>query len=214
MARNVNQAAIDLIKEFEGFRANAYRDSVGVWTIGYGHTSRAGEPKVKPGMRITRAEGERILKKDVAMFAADVERALGNDADKLNDNQFGAIVSFAYNVGIGNLKKSSVLKAIRRGDLDAVPAKLKLWNKAGGKVLKGLVRRRKAEGELFMRPATVERPAATDSGQPPAVHEKEESGAGGRKKVFAAIIAAAAAAAAALWNEVRDLLSWVANLFG
>lgn len=210
MARNVNQAAIDLIKEFEGFRANAYHDAVGVWTIGYGHTSRAGEPKVKPGMRITRAEGERILKKDVAKFAAGVERVLGDDADKLNDNQFGAIVSFAYNVGIGNLKRSSVLKAIRRGDLDAVPAKLKLWNKAGGKVLNGLVRRRKAEGELFIRPVkskqvVVEPP---ESAPEPSTAPPAKRGVSGPVAIISALLAAAVASAAAFFDRIMQFLGF------
>ena len=208
MARKVNQATIDLIKEFEGFRANAYRDAVGVWTIGYGHTSRAGDPKVKPGMRITRAEGERILKKDVAKFAADVERVLGDDADKLNDNQFGAIVSFAYNVGIGNLKRSSVLKAIRRGDLDAVPAKLKLWNKAGGKVLKGLVRRRKAEGELFMRPVDSNPVVAElhESAPEPSTAPPAKRGVSWPVAIISALLAAAAASAAAFFDRIMQFL--------
>ena len=210
MARNVNQAAIDLIKEFEGFRANAYRDAVGVWTIGYGHTSRAGDPKVKPGMRITRAEGEHILKKDVAKFAAGVERVLGDDADKLNDNQFGAIVSFAYNVGIGNLKRSSVLKAIRRGDLDAVPSKLKLWNKAGGKVLKGLVRRRKAEGELFMRPVDS-KPVVVEpheSAPEPSAAPPAKRGVSGPVAIISALLAAATASAAAFFDRIMQFLGF------
>ena len=163
MTRQINQATIDLIKEFEGFRARAYKDSVGVWTIGYGHTSRAGPPAVRPGMRITRAEGERILRRDVEKFAAGVEKALGPHAAKLNDNQFGALVSFAYNVGLGALRRSSVLKAVKAGRLDDVPGKLMLWVKAGGRRLPGLVRRRKAEGELFMTPPRT-RPKPT---QPP-----------------------------------------------
>lgn len=165
MPRRINQATIDLIKEFEGFRARAYRDAVGVWTIGYGHTSLAGPPAVRPGMRITRKEGERILRRDVERFAAGVVEALGPHAAKLNDNQFGALVSFSYNVGLGALRRSSVLKAVKAGRLDDVPGKLMLWTKAGGRRLKGLVRRRRAEGRLFVTPPNK-------SGPPVAVAAK------------------------------------------
>ena len=167
MTRRINQAALELIKQFEGFRSRAYRDSVGVWTIGYGHTSRAGPPAVRPGMRITREEGERILRRDVEKFAAGVEKALGRHAARLNDNQFGALVSFAYNVGVGALKRSSVLKAVKAGRLDDVPGKLMLWTRAGGRRLKGLVRRRKAEGELFMTPVKAPPRTRPKPTQPP-----------------------------------------------
>ena len=137
---------IKLLKSFEGWRAKAYRDSVGVLTIGYGHTSMAGPPTVKPDMTITKEEGEAILKRDLRVY----EKAV-NDAVRveLSQEQFDALVSFCYNVGGGNFRKSSVLRCVNRRDFDSVPAKLMLWNKAGGKVLRGLTRRRAAEGELF-----------------------------------------------------------------
>lgn len=142
----VTDEGLALIKEFEGFRAKAYRDAVGVWTIGYGHTSAAGEPVVKPGMVITKEEGTRILRRDVEMFAAGVRKAV---KVRLNDNQFSALVSFAYNVGLGAFRTSSVLKAVNAKDFGRVPVRLNLWVKAGGKTLPGLVRRRAAEGALF-----------------------------------------------------------------
>jgi lysozyme len=135
-----------LIKRWEGFRAEAYRDAVGVWTIGYGHTSMAGAPEVKPGMRITPDEGEAILRRDVDVFARGVRAALRVD---LSEAQFSALVSFAYNVGLGNLRSSSVLAAVNRSDFAAVPRRLQLWTKAGGRVLPGLVRRRADEAALF-----------------------------------------------------------------
>jgi GH24 family phage-related lysozyme (muramidase) len=135
-----------LIKEFEGFRARAYRDAVGVWTIGYGHTSMAGAPEVLPGMEITLEEGEAILARDVEQFARGVREVV---KVPLNDEQFSALVSFAYNVGLGNFRKSSVLAAVNRQEFSAVPRRLQLWTKAGGRVLPGLVRRRAAEAALF-----------------------------------------------------------------
>jgi lysozyme len=142
----VNENGLALIRKFEGFRARAYRDAVGVWTIGYGHTSSAGPPQVKAGLVVTRDKAAQILAKDVAMFATGVA---GLVTAELNDNQFSALVSFAYNVGLGNLRKSSVLSAVNREDFDAVPRRLALWNRAGGRVLPGLVRRRAAEAALF-----------------------------------------------------------------
>jgi lysozyme len=136
-----------MIKAFEGLRAAAYRCPAGVWTIGYGHTSPAGEPAVAPGMKVTKAQAAQILARDVATFAAGVERLI---TVPLNTNQFSALVSFAYNVGLGNFRGSSVLKSVNAGDFDAVPRRLALWNRAGGRVLAGLVRRRAAEAALFM----------------------------------------------------------------
>lgn len=135
-----------LLKSFEGWRAKAYRDSVGVLTIGYGHTSMAGPPTVKRGMTITKAEGEKILKRDLKKYEQAVSDAVKVD---LSQEQFDALVSFTYNVGPGNWRKSSVLRMVNAGRFDAVPARLMLWNKAGGRVLRGLTRRRAAEGELF-----------------------------------------------------------------
>lgn len=136
-----------LIKRMEGLRLTAYRDAVGVWTIGYGHTAMAGAPEVRAGMTISNAEAHAIFVRDVDIFARGVQAAV---RVKLIDQQFSALVSFAYNVGLGGFKRSSVLAAVNAGDFDAVPRRLNLWTKAGGKVLPGLVRRRAAEGALFM----------------------------------------------------------------
>ncbi len=146
----LNQAGLNLIKKYEGFRAKAYRDAVGVWTIGYGHTSMAGLPTVTPGLKISRQQGENILARDVEKFARQIRPLIFVD---LNDNQFSALVSFAYNVGVGGFKRSSALQRVNAGRFDAVPNRLSLWVKAGGKTLKGLVRRRAAEGELFLSSA-------------------------------------------------------------
>ena len=136
-----------LIKRFEGLRLNAYRDAVGVWTIGYGHTSMAGVPEVRAGLHISEADAHEILARDVDAFARGVRDLV---TVELSDQQFSALVSFAYNVGLGGFKRSSVLTAVNARDFDAVPRRLNLWAKAGGRVLPGLVRRRAAEGALFV----------------------------------------------------------------
>jgi lysozyme len=142
----ITPEGLALLKRFEGFRGKAYQDSVGVWTIGYGHTSMAGPPKVTPGLTLSRTECEKILARDVALFSRGVAAKIKRP---INDNQFSALTSFAYNVGLGNFAKSSVLAAVNSGHFDAVPRRLQLWVKAGGKTLPGLVKRRAAEGELF-----------------------------------------------------------------
>jgi len=145
----VNDATIDLIKGFESLRTRAYQDTGGVWTIGYGHTSAAGNPKVFRGMVVSPESALRILYDDVSKFATGVEQLV---TVTLNENQFGALVSFAFNVGLGAFKGSSVLKRVNSRQFAEVPARLNLWVKDNGKVLKGLVRRRKAEGVLFLTP--------------------------------------------------------------
>ncbi len=144
----MSEEGLGLIRESEGFRGRAYRDAVGVWTIGYGHTSAAGSPAVKAGDEISRGQAEEILARDVEMFAGGVERLV---KPMLNDAQFSALVSFAYNVGLGNFRSSGVLKAVNANDFGLVPQRLALWNKASGRVLPGLVKRRAAEAALFMK---------------------------------------------------------------
>jgi lysozyme len=153
MNRAINKETLGLIKEFEGFRAKAYKDTVGVWTIGYGTTAAAGvgiDPR--PGMEITEAEAEWYLQKAVAKFADRIEPKIKRG---INDNQFGAFVSLAYNIGPGAFLKSSALRHFNAGDTDRAANAILLFNKAGGKVLKGLVRRREAERALFLRPAPL-----------------------------------------------------------
>lgn len=143
----MTEDGLALIRRFEGFRDTAYRCPAGVWTIGYGHTAQAGPPKVIAGMKISEAEARRILAADAARFADEVRAALTRE---LSDAQFSALVSFAFNVGAGALRSSSVLAAVNAGRFADVPGRLRLWVKAGGRVLPGLVRRREAEASLFM----------------------------------------------------------------
>ena len=134
-----------LIKAFEGLGLTAYLCPAGVATIGYGSTG----PHVKLGHTITRTQAELLLKLDLLRFESAIARLV---TVPLNQNQADALISFAFNVGIGALEKSTLLRKLNDGDYNAVPSQLQRWNKAGGKVLPGLVRRRLAEGELFARP--------------------------------------------------------------
>lgn len=136
-----------LIRQFEGFRGEAYRCPAGIWTIGYGHTTRAGPPSVVPGMTMSEARAREVLEADVERVAEGVRASLTR---RVSDPQFSALVSFAFNVGVGAFRSSSVLRAVNAGDFAAVPRRLQLWVKGGGKVLPGLVRRRAAEAAMFV----------------------------------------------------------------
>jgi lysozyme len=154
---NINKATIDLVKEFEGCKLTAYRDAVGVWTIGYGTTARAGLGIIPTaGMTITQAEADQLLADGLNKFADQIRPMITAD---LNDNQFGACVSLAYNIGAYGFTRSTALEKINAGDYDKAANAILLWNKAGGKTLKGLVRRREAERKLFMTPVFEQVPA-------------------------------------------------------
>ncbi|EJF91697.1 lysozyme [Bartonella tamiae] len=148
MTRKINQTGLDHIKQWEGLRLNAYRDVAGVWTIGYGHTAAAGEPKPKAGMKMSEKEAETILIQDLTQYEQTVENAV---TVTLNDHQFATLVSFTYNVGIGAFRRSTLLKKLNKGDYDAVPSELMKWVNAGGRKIKGLVNRRRAEGALWIK---------------------------------------------------------------
>lgn len=150
----VNQRTIDLIKEFEGCKLIAYQDIVGVWTIGYGITEGAGVG-IKPnkGMTITQDQAEDLLRRAVDKFAMRVDELI---AANVNANEFGACVSLAYNIGPNAFAKSTVLRELNAGRKDAAAAAFQMWNKAGGVVSKGLVRRREAEKQLFLTPVSAD----------------------------------------------------------
>ena len=201
----INQNTLDLVKRFEGLHLKAYKDPVGVWTICYGHTSMAGKPEVVPGMRLTRAECEAILRRDLEKFAKQVEKAIKPEILKrLNENQFGALVSFAFNVGIGNLKRSSVLRAVNAGRFDDVPRLLMRWTKARDRrtgilrVLRGLVRRRRAEGRLWMTPPKAKKPPAVAMARQRAQEFAERPGL---SAAWAAFLVAAANLGVAVWHQ-------------
>ena len=145
MARTIGQAGLKLIMQFEGCRLKAYQCAAGVWTIGYGHTAG-----VKPGQTITQAQAEEYLRQDCRKFEAYVNNsAYVPITGQLNQNQFDALVSFAFNCGAGNLKK---LCAGRRAA--QIAAAMPQYCKAAGKTLAGLKRRREAEVVLFNTPCT------------------------------------------------------------
>lgn len=143
MNRRTNNAGISLIKLFEGLRLNAYLDSVGIPTIGYGHTYR-----VQLGMSITQDAADLLL----AMDLYDSERSVSSLVTApLTDNQYAALVSFTYNLGAGALERSSLLSKLNGGNVADSADEFLKWTKAGGKELPGLVRRRHAERDLFLK---------------------------------------------------------------
>lgn len=147
MTRTTATKGIELIKSFEGLRLTAYRCAAGVWTIGYGHTGTVDGKLISGGMTITAAKATVLLKKDLSYFEASVNACV---TAPITQNMFDALVSFAFNVGAGALRRSTLLKKLNAKDYDGAADEFLLWNKAGGKVLNGLVRRRKAERTLFL----------------------------------------------------------------
>jgi len=136
-----------IVKHFEGRELRAYQDSVGVWTIGYGHTSAAGAPQVYAGLTITEQQAEDILKKDLELFENGVRDLV---KVPINGDQFAALVSFSFNVGLGALADSTLLRKLNSGDYQGAANEFPRWVKAGGQTLPGLVRRRDAERALFL----------------------------------------------------------------
>ncbi|MGP5893649.1 lysozyme [Pseudomonas aeruginosa] len=139
-----SQRGLSLIKSFEGLRLQAYQDSVGVWTIGYG-TTRG----VSAGMSITKEQAERMLLNDVQRFEPELGKLV---KVALNQNQWDALMSFVYNLGAANLASSTLLKLLNRGDYQGAADQFSRWVNAGGKRLEGLVKRRAAERVLFLEP--------------------------------------------------------------
>ena len=137
----ISPEGLALIKKFEGCELEAYQCSAGVWTIGYGHTKG-----VEEGMTITKDQAEQMLLEELVENEVAVEEAVDNQLDQC---MFDALVSWTYNLGPTNLNNSTMLKVLNAGEYDEVPAQIKRWNKAGGKVLQGLIRRREAEALLF-----------------------------------------------------------------
>lgn len=152
MVRQVNEAGINLIKKWEGFRAETYKDSVGVLTIGYGHTKN-----VKQGDTITEPEALELLNEEVAGFAASVEKyVITNKYVPLNDNQFSALVSLTYNIGIGWMVfQFGLFKMLVDLKYREAASRILAYHYAGGEPLQGLKNRRKEERELFLKAVEV-----------------------------------------------------------
>lgn len=145
LVQRIEQPIVNFIKAKEGFRSVAYKDPVGVMTIGYGHIKTA-----KPGMRITKSEAEKLLRKDAERFEKYVSRKAGRI---LPWYQFGALVSFSYNLGYRF--KGEFLRGIQTGNHDLVTHKMSLYIYAGGRVLRGLVIRRKEEISIYKNDKTI-----------------------------------------------------------
>ena len=139
----IGTAGLDLIKEYEGLKLVAYLDSVGVPTLGYGHIKG-----VKIGDRCTAAQAEEWLRADVQDAEACVNLGV---TSTVNQNEFDALVSFVFNLGCGNFRKSTLLKKLNDSDYDGASLEFARWNRAGGLEIAGLTRRRQAEAELFDR---------------------------------------------------------------
>jgi lysozyme len=151
MTRKINDDGLKLIKQWEGLRTTAYRDTGGVLTIGYGHTSDATYP-VKLGMVVTEAKAEEMLRYDLSEAEETVERLV---KVPLNDNQFATLVSFVFNLGEPQFSTSTLLKKLNAGDYGAVPAELARWVHDNGKKIDGLVNRRAAEAGLWAKGSFV-----------------------------------------------------------
>lgn len=209
-----SDAGIDLIKQFEGLRLTAYLCPRGIWTIGYGHTSAAGEPKVMRGMTITREEAESILRNDLREFENGVSNLL---KVSLSQSQFDVLVSFAYNCGVERLRTSTLLKHINAKRFDRVPAELMKWTKAGGRELPGLVRRRRAEAAMWrgVHEGEVDHEEARLKPSPP--REKKITQSKEANTAAAVVTGGAAAVAAEIIPIARDgapILSALAEALG
>lgn len=181
--RRIGQAGLALIKQYEGCRLAAYRCAAGVWTIGYGHTAG-----VHSGMTITQAQADAYLQQDIAKFEGYVNNpAYVPIIANLNQNQFDALVSFAFNLGAGNLRK------LCKGRTAAQIAQaMTQYCKANGKVLAGLKRRRAAEQALFNKPVSAATPAQNTESEDYNMKTIKKGSKGNAVKVWQIIIGAAA----------------------
>ncbi len=181
--KRIGQAGLALIKQYEGCRLAAYRCAAGVWTNGYGHTAG-----VHSGMTITQAQADAYLQQDIAKFEGYVNNpAYVPITEQLNQNQFDALVSFAFNLGAGNLRK------LCKGRTAAQIAQaMTQYCKANGKVLAGLRRRRAAEQALFNKPVSAATPAQNTESEDYNMKTIKKGSKGNAVKVWQIIIGAAA----------------------
>lgn len=173
MARTVNRETIEHVKRWEGLKLTAYPDpgsrDGNPYTVGFGHTSD-GFMKVYRGLSITVAQAEAALEYDLNETAAKVDELVKVE---LSDNQFGALVSFAFNVGTTAFAKSTLLRKLNKGDYAAVPAELARWTFNDGKPMKGLVNRRAAEAGLWAKGEYVSSKGVNAEKSAPPIIDKE-----------------------------------------
>ena len=211
-----SKRALQFIKDHEGLRLKAYKDAVGIWTIGYGHTSDA-YFNVEKGMEITNAKANDLLRHDVEEAEAGIDNMLKEPLP--NGNMYGAVVSLVFNIGLGAFRNSTLLKKLNKKDYNGAASEFSKWVKAGGKTLPGLVRRRAEEKALFMTPVDLENTnvgAKTDivSKQTAAVRKVAKGDVSAAKKGwFSGTFKKALTGTAATfygadyfgwWNQVKD----------
>ena len=143
----ISNNGVELIKSFEGCELVAYLDAVDKWTIGYGWTHPVDGKSICRGMSIDQDTADRLLRTGLVSYENDVLKMV---RVKLNQNQFDALVSFAYNCGSRALSTSTLLKKLNTGDYSGAADEFLRWDKAGGRILAGLTKRRQAERELFL----------------------------------------------------------------
>ena len=203
---------IALITEFEGFRSTAYQDVVGVWTIGYGFTKG-----VQLGDTMTKAQAKARLAAELGEYEEGVLSACTNPP---NQNEFDALVCFAFNVGVGGMSKSSVIKAHNRGDHQAAARAFSLWVKAGGKVWPGLTRRRAAEAALYLTPMpddvsdpaegpALDMPQAVDAEKPMSRSTIATAGTATAAVSTVSVVAQVSQEVRTIKDSIGDILPWV-----
>jgi lysozyme len=204
MARRINAEGLALLRQWEGCRLDAYRDIGGVWTIGYGHTRTA-----RQGMTITQEQAEALLREDLRVFETAIADAVDVD---LSDNQFAALVSWAYNVGVSAMRRSSLVRRLNAGDYDAVPTELAKWNRVKGQVVRGLSNRRAAEAGLWARGAFVasRNIAPTDGG----LSAKEAATRTGTGKAAVTVGTAGVVSTIAQHSDAISALGFVGPVIG
>lgn len=139
----LNQAGIDIIKHYEGCKLESYPDLTGRWTIGWGTTG----PDIVYGLTWTQEDCDKILRADLDHLEIRLSKIITNSA--VNDNQFSACCSFAYNLGVGRFMNSTLLKLINHNALPEASQEFPKWDRGGGEVVQGLLNRRLAEQKLF-----------------------------------------------------------------
>lgn len=149
--KTINKEGLELIKHFEGLRLQAYKCPAGIPTIGYGSTFYPDGTKVKMGDSITTVQAENLLKNTLKIFERGVDDAV---TVSLTDNQFSALVSFTFNVGLNAFRNSTLLRMLNLKNYNGAADQLLRWNKAGNQTLAGLTRRRQAERNLFLKRTT------------------------------------------------------------
>jgi len=205
----MSQSGLELVKEFEGLRLKAYIDPVGILTIGYGHTSAAGIPIVKPDLMITKDKAEEVLARDIGQYEEGVRKYVKVD---LTQGQFDALVDFAYNAGVGALAKSTLLKRVNAEKFDEVPAEFMKWTKGGGRELPGLVRRRRAEVKLW-RGLDTEKPVPVDEARAEPDQPKASKSITQSREANAAVVAGGLGTVAVV-REVMPMVREGGDLLG